>query len=108
MKTIKTPKGVHNRPHTGPWYEYYNKEERKARRKLFKAIRHKLLFGIPLTEEELEYQKKMGIDVNSKMSCDGRVTTMKKKWITKNGRPYAHHDTTREIIKKLRKRNGNC
>lgn len=102
MKTIKTPKGVHNRPFRGPWYEYYNKEERKARRKIFKAIRHKLLFGIPLTEEELEYQKKLGIDVNSKMSCAGSVTIGKRKWIVKNGNPYAYHDITKEMIKRLK------
>ena len=93
MKTIKTPKGIHNRPHTGPWYEYYNKEERKARRKLFKAIRHKLLFGIPLTEEELEYQKKLGIDVNSKMDYQGRVTVGSgNKWVMINGKVYKHND----------------
>ena len=57
MKTIKNTKGVHNRSYYGPWYEYYDKDERKRRRKLFKAIRHKLLFEIPLNDEEIEFQK---------------------------------------------------
>ena len=101
MKTIKTPKGVHNRPYHGPWYEYYNKEERKARRKLFKAIRHKLLFEIPLTDEEKEYQRKLGIDVNSKMNSQGSVTVGEtKKWIIDDGKIYRYRDVTKERIKK--------
>ena len=57
MLTIKNKKGVHNRPAYGPWYERYDKDERKARRKLIKAIRHKLLFHIELTDDE-----SMGLD----------------------------------------------
>lgn len=55
MKTIKTPKGIHNRMPYGPWH-YSDKNERKYYRKLFKAVRHKLLFQIPLSDEE-EYKK---------------------------------------------------
>lgn len=105
MKTIKTPKGVHNRPYYGPWYEYYNKEERKARRKLFKAIRHKLLFEIPLTDEEKEYQRKLGIDVNSKMNSQGSVTVGgTEKWFIDDGKIYRYRDVTKERIKKNKKK----
>ena len=72
MKTIKTPKGIHNRPYWGRW-SFDDKEERKRRRKLFKAVRHKLLFNIPLTEEELEFQNANGITANSKMTFDGKL-----------------------------------
>lgn len=102
MKTIKNTKGVHNRPLHGPWYEMYTKDERKERRKKFKAIRHKLLFNIPLTEEELLYQKKLGIDVNSKMNRNGSVKYNNKtdKWVVEDGKVYYHHDITKEKIKK--------
>ena len=72
MKTIKTPKGMHNRPGYGPWC-YYHKEERKHRRKLFKAVRHKLLFNIPLTDEEIEFKEKLKIESDTPMTSDGRV-----------------------------------
>ena len=72
MKTIKTPKGMHNRPYHGSWC-FYDKEERKRRRKLFKAVRHKLLFHIPLTEEEIEFQNENGITENSKMTFEGEI-----------------------------------
>lgn len=106
MKTIKTPKGVHNRSYWGPWYEYYDKDERKARRKLFKAIRHKLLFNIPLTEEETEFQQKLGIHVNSKMDYQGRVkgTSETKRWVRLDGKVYRYQDTTRERIRQWKKR----
>ena len=72
MKTMKTPKGCHNRRHHGSWSIYGTKEERKANRRLFKAVRHKLLMCIPLTEEEQAYKEKEGIEVNTPMRCDGR------------------------------------
>ena len=106
MKTIKNTKGVHNRPLHGPWYEMYNKDERKERRRKFKAIRHKLLFNIPLTEDELLYQKKLGIDVNSKMNRNGSVKYDNKtdKWVMEGGKVYYHHDITKEKIRKWKKR----
>lgn len=102
MKTVKNKKGVHNRPYYGPWYECHDKDERKRRRKLFKAVRHKLLFNIPLNEEELEFQKKTGIDVNSKMDYQGRRKWDNKtdKWERIDGTIYYHHDVTREKMRK--------
>lgn len=102
MKTVKNKKGVHNRPYWGPWYEYYDKDERKRRRKLFKAVRQKLLFNIPLSQEELGFQKKAGIDVNSKMDYQGRVKYSDKtdKWETDGEKIYYHHDITREKMRK--------
>jgi hypothetical protein len=102
MKTVKNSKGVHNRPARGPWYEYYDKDERKARRKMIKAIRHKLLFNIPLTDEESVYQKKFGVDVNTKMDYQGRVKYSDKtdKWTEEDGKIYYHHDLTREKMRK--------
>ena len=102
MKTVKNKKGVHNRPYYGPWYECHDKDERKRRRKLFKAVRHKLLFNIPLNEEELEFQKKTGIDVNSKMDYQGRSKWDNKtdKWERIDGTIYYHHDVTREKMRK--------
>ena len=72
MKTIKTPKGTHNRCNHGSWDKYGTKEERKANRRLFKSIRHKLLMCIPLTAEETNYRKQYKIEVNTPMRCDGR------------------------------------
>ena len=92
MKTIKTPKCMHNRPGYDPWC-YYGKEERKHRRKLFKAVRHKLLFHIPLTEEEKEFQNANGITENSKMSFEGEV---KYDWEMTKKRRYL-------IIKEIKK-----
>lgn len=79
MKTIKTPKGMHNRWPYGPWY-YGDKNERKYYRKLFKAVRHKLLFQIPLSDEEEEYRKKYDITPNTKMSFEGTPQWMDKSW----------------------------
>lgn len=70
MRTIKTPKNIHNRPTHGEW-NYYDKETRKRRRKLFKSIRHKLLFHIPLTDDEEKYRKRYGIEENTKMTFEG-------------------------------------
>ena len=103
MKTIKTPKKVHNRPYHGPWYEWYSKDERKARRRLFKAIRHKLLFCIPLTEEEKEYQKKVHININSPMTREGRIGG-DDRWIVLGGKIYRYSDETRERIRRKKKR----
>ena len=55
-KKYKKPKNknrryTHNRPYHGCWWET-DKESRKAARKSMKALRHKLLFHIPLTDEE--------------------------------------------------------
>jgi hypothetical protein len=71
MKTLKTPKGIHNRIHHGKWYNYGDKTERKERRKLFKGIRHKLLMRIPLTEEEEKFRNLHYIDENTKMAYTG-------------------------------------
>lgn len=73
MRGVKTKKGIRNRPFYGPWYIYYDKEERKLRRKLFKAVRHKLLFNIPLTDEEAELKEKLKIESDTPMTSDGRV-----------------------------------
>lgn len=70
MKTIKTPKNIHNRPAHGEW-NYYDKETRKQCRKLFKSVRHKLLFRIPLTDEEEEYRRKHNIKEDTKMTFEG-------------------------------------
>lgn len=106
MKTIKNTKGVHNRPYYGPWHEYYDKDERKRRRKLFKAVRHKLLFEIPLTDEEIDFQKKNGIDVDTKMDYQGRhkYSNETSKWERLDGKIYYHHDITKEKIKKWKKK----
>lgn len=79
MKTIKTPKGIHNRMPYGPWH-YSDKNERKYYRKLFKAVRHKLLFQIPLSDEEEEYRKKYNITPDTKMSFEGIPQWMDKSW----------------------------
>ena len=106
MKTIKNTKGVHNRPLHGPWYEYYDKDERKRRRKLFKAVRHKLLFEIPLNDDEIEFQKKNNIDVNSKMDYQGRrkYNNETDRWETDGEKIYYHHDITREKIKQWKRK----
>jgi hypothetical protein len=70
MKTIKTPKNIHNRPSYGEW-NYSDKETRKRCRKLFKAVRHKLLFHIPLSDEEEEYRRKHNIKEDTKMTFEG-------------------------------------
>lgn len=105
MKTIKNIKKVHNRSYYGPWHEYYDKNERKRRRKLFKAVRHKLLFEIPLTDEEIEFQKKNNIDVNSRMDYQGRRKNSDKtdRWRRLDGTIYYHHNKTKERIKKWKK-----
>lgn len=71
MKAIKDKKGTHNRGYGGPIYEYYTKEERKERRKMFKSVRHKLKMQIPLTAEEEEYRIAHRINSDSKMTYDG-------------------------------------
>lgn len=71
MKTIKTPKGTHNRISHGSWKKYGRKEERKANRALFKSVRHKLLMQIPLTDEEEAYRNRWGIEAHTPMRCDG-------------------------------------
>lgn len=80
MKTIKTPKRIHNRRPYGPWNDYGDKDERKYNRKLFKTVRHKLLFQIPLSDEEEEYRKKYNITPNLKMSFEGTPQWMDKSW----------------------------
>lgn len=80
IKTIKTPKGIHNRRPYEPWNDYGDKDERKYNRKLFKAVRHKLLFQIPLSDEEEEYRKKYDITPNLKMSFEGTPQWMYKSW----------------------------
>ena len=101
MLTIKNKKGVHNRPAYGPWYERYNKDERKVRRKLIKAIRHKLLFHIELTNDESEYQKRYHIDIDTKMDYQGNVKHSSKtdKWVSDGEDIYRHHDIKRKNIK---------
>lgn len=101
MLTIKNKKGVHNRPAYGPWNERYNKDERKVRRKLIKAIRHKLLFHIELTNDESEYQKRYHIDVDTKMDYQGDVKHSSKtdKWVSDGKYIYRHHDIKRKNIK---------
>ena len=82
MGSVKTKKGIRNRPFYGPWYIYYDKEERKLRRKLFKAVRHKLLFNIPLTDEEIEFKEKLKIESDTPMTSDGGVNYngRSKRW----------------------------
>jgi hypothetical protein len=106
MKTLKTPKNVHNRPFHGPWYEMYTKEERRARRRLFKAIRHKLLFSIPMTDEEKVYQSKYGITINSKMDHSGSVsgTHKPKKWKVIDDKVCYYRDITRERMRRNKKK----
>lgn len=82
MKTIKTPKGIHNRTPHGPWDYIWDKNERKQRRKLFKAVRHKLLFHIPLSAEEEEYRQRYNITPDTKMSFEGDPQWMTKSWKT--------------------------
>lgn len=71
MRTIKTPKGLHNRLHHGLWSQFGTKEERKERRRLFKSVRHKLLFHIPLTDEEENFRASRNINEHSLMRFDG-------------------------------------
>ena len=42
------------RPYYGKWYDYGTKKDKKERRKNIKAIRHKLLMHIPLSDSEKE------------------------------------------------------
>lgn len=51
---------------------FEGKDERKERRRLFKSVRHKLLMHIPLTDEEEAFRERYGIEVNTKMSYDGK------------------------------------
>lgn len=71
MRALKDKRGIHNRPYTGEWISYRDKEERKHHRRMFKAVRHKLLMCIPLTDEEDLYRIKWGINADSKMDYEG-------------------------------------
>lgn len=71
MMTIKDMKGLHNRINHGSWGMYGTKEERKERRRLFKAVRHKLLMCIPLSEEEERFRSRWNIEVDTCMDCRG-------------------------------------
>lgn len=73
---------------------------------MFKAVRHKLLFEIPLNDEEIEFQKKNNIDVNSKMDYQGRRKYRNEtdRWERLDGVIYYHHNKTKERIKKWKKK----
>lgn len=67
-------KYTHNRPYYGPWWDT-TKEARKEGRKFSKALRHKLLFKIPLTEEEKRWVKLFKMTAHSALDREGRVKT---------------------------------
>lgn len=76
-KKYKKPKNknrryTHNRPYYGRWWES-DKETRKASRKLMKLLRHKLLFHIPLTEEEEAIVKRTGVTADCALDREGGV-----------------------------------
>ena len=70
MKTFKDKRRTHNRPAYGPfcWYSG-NKENRR----LMKGLRHKLLFHIPLTDEEKWIVEKTGLTATSQLDNSGGV-----------------------------------
>lgn len=47
-------RGTHNRPYLGSWESECDKETAKKNRKFMKALRHKILFHIPLDDVEKE------------------------------------------------------
>lgn len=70
MKTFKDKRRTHNRPVQGELYPYTGD---KAERKKMKALRHKLLFHIPLTEEEQKIVDRTGLTATSKLDSRGNV-----------------------------------
>lgn len=71
MKAIKDKKGTHNGPYEGKIIRYGTKDERKERRKRFKAVRHKLKMRIPLTEEEEKLKIAHDIQEDTPMTSEG-------------------------------------
>lgn len=81
MRTIKDTKGLHNRISHGSWNGYGTKEERKDRRRMFKAVRHKLLMCIPLSGEEERFRNTWKIESDTRMDCCGYPTYRQSgKW----------------------------
>lgn len=90
----KNSRYTHNRPYHGCWWDY-GKEYRKAARKRMKALRHKLLFHIPLTDEEKEMVAITRLTAESAIDHEGHVCSEneyvtdengKRKWVRK---PYS-------------------
>ena len=73
----KNRRYTHNRPYYGCWWET-DKETRKAARKSMKALRHKLLFHIPLTEEEEAMVKRTGVTADCALDREGHVCNERK------------------------------
>lgn len=59
------------RPYYGKWYDYGTKKDRKERRKNIKAIRHKLLMRIPLSDSEKELVVRQHITAFSGIDRNG-------------------------------------
>lgn len=73
----KNKKRTHNRPFYGPfwWVERLSKEEAKQNRKYMKGIRHKLLFHIPLTEDEQKTVDEYGLTSRTGLNREGFPST---------------------------------
>ena len=80
MKTFKDKRRTHNRPVYGELWPYSGD---KDRRKMMKAIRHKLLFHIPLTDEEKWIVEKTGLTATSQLDNRGGVKNGRYRWTDK-------------------------
>lgn len=99
MKTFKDSKRTHNRPVYGELYPYSGDKER---RKLMKALRHKLLFHIPLTEDEQDIVDKTGLTATSQLDNQGNVKHGKysSKWRWMNPKEQRLHDIKQAELEK--------
>lgn len=77
MKTKKDKRGCHNRNGELCTNFFDTKEVRKARRKMFKSVRHKLMMRIPLTEEEEAFREMYDIDEHTQMRYNGKPRKIK-------------------------------